>query len=495
MKSNIFLYLTILLLFSNYLLTLQKDLDDPEDLIIEEDDEDLASKENDDEELDETKNKKTEDLTDEVFDKLDVYRLRSEEELGYITEMVDMVLLQFYYVPYSTKSKQLAVELKKINKKIENIAAIIAINCDEFTPVDYKHCQKNAYSTDSFPKIRLFVPQEKRFDIEKNEIKRHYDIPFTGEEMNEKTIYDFIINHIPNKAVNLDDYSIQSFLRTDTMNKVILFTKDEVPSLIFKGLSNNLYDELLFGYVHESEKSIVDRFNVKTFPSLMIYKNFDPNELLDEPIIKFYSGSLNNINKIKEFLSKYTLSEKKYISIKRGIPEETGEDIARNVDFREIDDSNYIDYFKKFNKNNRIMVLFNTKNKLKLSVKKYLIEGHGFFLNVYFNCKNKEVCLNKFGVKNFPSLRLFEAGAFNAESSTFDSNSFSFNPSTNSTYIEDFETYIAAKSNIKVENEASFPYTRGDVKDRRKFMLISVQNADQQTVSITNIMKNRNLIN
>ena len=129
-----------------------------------------------------------------MFNKLNVFRIRSEVELGYLTELMDFTILQFYYVPYSANSRKVAEELIKVNKRIENLALIAAINCEEFTPPNFKHCHRNEYTTDSFPKLRLYVPPEKRFDHEKREVNRHLDMPYTEKDKEAVRRINSIVN-------------------------------------------------------------------------------------------------------------------------------------------------------------------------------------------------------------------------------------------------------------------------------------------------------------
>lgn len=480
----------------------------------EEDDEDLASK--DDFEYFTDKD----DLTEEVFDKLNVYRVRSEEEISYINDMIDTNVIQFYYVPHSSNSKKIALELYKLNRKINHMAAIMLVNCLEFVNKDtFKHCvNKSGLSDDKyFPIIRMFVPPEKRMDLEKTTIKKPYDIPYVHSEysstennVTSETLYNFIINHLTNRTINLDNYNFKPFFNSDLMKKIVLFQNSvndfdnnlNAP-LNYKGIANKFYDQLLFGYVNISEETLhkindnkiivnnnfifklIKDNKINKLPYIISYSNFDREELLEEPVVNHYIGSINDKDKLDDFLNKYILPEKRYISVKRGIVEETGEDLARIINLRELEQHNFAKYFNKFNKENKIMVLFNTKNKLKISVKKYLVEGHGAFFSVFFNCKTlKEYCFNKFGVKTFPSLKLFEKNSLNINDdlSDFSINikPTSFNTENKHKFLEDFNKYFDITSKVEIANETNFPYIIQTVKDSGKFALITLQNYEKQ---------------
>lgn len=445
-------------------------------------DEDLASKLDDDEE-----EQKKEKEVENPINKLNVFRIRSEVELGYLTELLDFTILQFYYLPESSESKRVAEELIKVNKRIDQLAIIAAINCEDFDPPNFKHCRQNEYGGDSFPKLRLFVPPEKRYNSKEREIKRHFDVPYTEKEMTENKIFKFITTNIPNKSTSLDSYTITPFLNSDSMNKVILFTDKYFPGLIFRGLTCNFYDKLLFATVHSSEKELLKKYNITNFPTLMVYKNQDYSMQMNEPEIHYFTGNPNNVNLIVEFLNKFSLREKRYTTSHRGIPEETGEDYARNMELMEIDKSNYLKFFEKY-KDRRIMVLFHTKNKLKLTVKRYLFENHGYFINAFFNCKgDKEFCEKTFKVDSYPNLKLFEANSFLSEEEDKKislEHVSNFTVSSNVTFIDDFSQYIDSKGkDFNNVSDFNFRYAISEAQGQRKLIILTFQGVQHQDVS------------
>lgn len=199
-----------------------------------------------------------------------------------------------------------------------------------------------------------------------------------------------------------------------------------------------------------------------------------------------YELNLNNVEKLVEFLNGYSLSEKRYLRASRGIPEETGEDLAREMDFVEIDKTNFLNFFTKY-QDKKILVLFHTKNKIKMSIKKYLFEAHGYFLNVFFDCKGeKDFCLKTFGVSTFPSLRLFNENTFDASLPTFGHffNYTEFSSVLNTTFIEDFNKYVSKNSTIINSTEFDFKATLTDAKERNKIVLLSIQDEEAQEVSL-----------
>ena len=66
---------------------------------------------------------------------------------------------------------------------------------------------------------------------------------------------------------------MQGFLGTElTVPKVLYFSDKKLP-LSIKALSNRFNKKLKFGFVSKDQDEIVDHFNIKKFPSLIVIKN------------------------------------------------------------------------------------------------------------------------------------------------------------------------------------------------------------------------------
>lgn len=425
----------------------------------------------------------------DVFAKLHVYRVRSKEELNYLVELQDFTMLQFYYAPSSERSKKVAEDLIKIHKRLDGLAVIIAINCDEFTPADYNHCKKNDLTVDPFPRLRLFVSPEKRYDPKTNSLEKHSDIPFMGKSMNETTIFNFITNNIQSKSLKLTDESLFPFLISDAMNKVILFTDKVTPGLIFRGLTHNFYDRLLFGTVEWNERDILNRFNITKFPTLMVYKTMDFDTLMEEPEEIFYDGDPADVSKIISFLDQFALPEKRYVGFRRGIGEESSDSIARKLEFKEINPDNYMNFFKRYHDKN-LLVVFHTKNKLKISVKRYIVENQGFWLAVWFNCKNeKKFCLEKFGVEDFPTSKVFyptldknadlavDPRSDEAQIQRIESRSNLLSVKYNSTFVESVQKTWENSYNVRHTTSMQFNYDLAEGKMAGKIFLLFMKDS------------------
>jgi hypothetical protein len=314
------------------------------------------------------------------FEEILGYRMRSEGEIEHLLKISDLTFLRFAYRKSSPKSRKIAEHLKYVNQKLEGLAGILLIDCDTFVPETSVICKLNPYMNDSFPRLKLLVPPEKRFDPYTGHTEVHYEFPLNTEDLSENGIYNFITSNMPYYTHLLNNDNIFGFLNSELFNKVILFTNKKQPSTIIKGLTNYFFDSILFGEVDENEKELIDRFKITTFPTLLVYKVFDHKRLLDEHETIKYEG-LIKISDLISFIEPHSLKEKRYVSENRHIYEDNLREITKNIEFTEIDKVSYENYFNKYwNKN--IFVYFNTQNNLKHIYKQVLIKNQYIFLTL-----------------------------------------------------------------------------------------------------------------
>jgi hypothetical protein len=263
--------------------------------------------------------------------------MRSDHELKLLQEISDLTFLRFAYKRNSKNSLKTAQSLINVMDKLKSLAGFILIDCENFTPKESQICKELEYVSDSFPRLKLMIPPEKKIDPHTREITYHYEYPWTEKEITENNLYKFIHDNIPNKAKKLSTENLDVFLESDAYNKLILFTQRSTQSVLWRGLTNNLHDKILFGEVSSSlsptdAKVISERFTVTNYPTLVVYKTFDNNYLVDDPQIIKYEGTVD-VDSIIQWLQPHLLREKRYISQKRGIDEKFNED-RRNESHR-----------------------------------------------------------------------------------------------------------------------------------------------------------------
>jgi hypothetical protein len=426
----------------------------------------------------------TEEKQVDIFENLKAYRIRSETELRFLTEISDMTFLLFYYKPGSESSKKVAHHLKSVLDKIDNIASVILINCETFLPKEAYMCKELDYSRDSFPRLKLLIPPEKRWDPILQQLEVHYEYPWTESEMTEKTIYNFITTNIPDKSIKLTNENLHSFLNSDLFNKVLLFTNKAQPSLNWKALTGNYHEQILFGQVFHNKDEIIKKFNVTKFPTLILYQVNDKVHLLDEPQIKIYEGPLS-IDKILEWLKPYVLNQKKYISQKRNIPDSSAKELANSITLDTVDHTNYQDHLIKF-QDRDVLYYFNTKNNPKLSIKEQMTHNNLFFSSKFFDCeKDRKFCLDKFNVTKFPMLKLIPRQDENLTSlEQRIANTFTFDISKSAT--ETFEDQLKQfySSNIRNITNIEASYAISEIKFEDKNIIIDLHDDEEEFMPI-----------
>lgn len=396
------------------------------------------------------------------------------------------------YKRNSEKSQKVAKYLNSIIDRLKNLAGVVLIDCDTFSRDGYYvPCRDYEYVLESFPRLRLLVPPERKWDPVTKQLEKHFEFPWSEKEMTENSIYNYITTNIPNKAVKLDNLNVVSFLNNDGFNKIILFTDKREASVTWKGLTNHFYDKILMGEVYKDKTDLLNRFGVTKFPTLILYKVIDKNRLLDEPEIVTYEG-YHNTEKLVEFIEPHCLQEKKYLLLKRGIPDNNLVEIARNIELKTVDVDSYEEYLNKFSDKNNLFY-FDTKNKAKPSLKQLAVNLHGFFNTVFFDCdKDRKFCLEKFGVTKFPMLKLIPPSSEHSHSVLPEKLANTTLSTLNDRISHHLTLNISKSSNITLENQLKelfpskvqevsaieFPYQVSDSKFVFKYMIVNVYKED-----------------
>jgi hypothetical protein len=340
---------------------------------------------------------------DDIFKKILAIKVRHIEGLGQILNETDITYMAYFYVKNSENSRKGAEFLMKIAEKLDFLAGILLIDCDDFTPKDIEYCVKDPNAKDGYPKMVIYKPPEYRINPYTKERIPHSEIVYDKREVSEPTIYNFITSHILNKSIKLNSDNIEGFLSNVLYNKVILFTDKTQTPLLFRGLSSFYYDRLLFGEVEKDNTALLKRFNVKTFPTLLVYVTQEDNIYLDEPRIETYTDAIASRN-IVMFINQFALPEKLYLKLART---ENVEDLKYKIAIKELNKENYLKYLEKFI-SKRFIIYLSENDEIPEDIKKFNKYSSGFFIFVKFNCsgENTEFCTDTFKVKKFPALLL-----------------------------------------------------------------------------------------
>jgi len=361
----------------------------------------------------------------EVFDKVLSIRVKHIDGLAKILNETDLTYLAYYYVKESPNSRMGAEFLNKIANKLDFLAGVLMIDCDDFIPKDIHHCQKDPNAKDGFPKMVLYKPPEYRFNPYTRERVAHEEIVYDKKEVSEPLIYNFVTSHIINKSLKLNLENIDSFLKNPLYNKVILFTDKAQTPLLFRGLSTFYYDRFQFGEIEKDQTALQKRFKVKSFPTLLVYVTQEEGIELDEPRLELYKDTIS-AQSIVMFINKFALEEKLYVKMANMNPEE----IKNKITMKNLDQKNYMSFFEKFNQKRFMVYLDNNGNKdinqddksqsnkntndshinIPEDLRKFNKLTNGFFTYVRFDClkEGEEFCKQTFKVKSLPALILIK---------------------------------------------------------------------------------------
>jgi len=349
-----------------------------------------------------------------------------------LLEETDLTYLGFYYKKQSENSEKAALFLLNISQKLDYLSGIILINCEDNSEFEKCKTQDKEKNIDVFPVITLFIPPELKFNPYTKKFNKHYERLYDKNEFSENLVYNFVTSNILNKGLKLNPDNIDDFLNNQEYNKLVLFTDKKQTPLIFRGLSNYFYNQLLFGEIEKDQEPLIKKFGVKSFPTLMIYKTQeDSDDILEEPVIEFYKGKINAKN-IVEFISEYALKNKKYLEDKNQNRKSTEIDYAKSIKEINSDKLQENNFFDK-NKNKKIVLYLNIdKNLEKLRtdkdhgiekqnqiipdfLRKFYFNASGFFYFYRINCiceKELAFCKESLKAKEFPTLILLSNKSF-----------------------------------------------------------------------------------
>ena len=323
-----------------------------------------------------------------------------EAEISKLENRTDLTYLTYYYKKSDDNSKLGAYFLQRISHRLDCVAMILLIDCDHVVPSDVSHCKSR-----DFPKIKLLVPPMFKFDQQTRKMNHHVEVEFSEEDVSEDTLYKFITKNVPSYSSKITNEHAQNFLNQPLFNKIILFTEKDKTPLIYKGLSSLFYDRILFGEVHSSEKEIIEKFNVMSFPTIVVVEN--PFLLKDTHKLHYYQGNVV-ASELAEFIEQFALREKNYVKRMTDMK-------AERSPFARLNSENYESFFDSEESENKSKIVYFTNghfdvSKLPEDIKRFAAQSSGYFNFGIFDCKDvKKLCKSEFfvDVDKLPSLYVF----------------------------------------------------------------------------------------
>lgn len=272
----------------------------------------------------------------------------------------DVTFLTYYYSRNDTFSKMGAYYLYQLENKLDYLANIIFINCDEVKQRDtIKECNiKDSKGNFIFPRMKLAVPSKQKYNPFTKQVDIHNEVAFRESSVSSEIMFDFIVKNLISHTTNITSTNIKSFLQRGLLNKVLIFhdennkNEDLQFQRLIKGLSNIFYDRILIGEVRNN--TLAQEYKVKKFPKVVILVNsffrWDSPEtiIVDKP--------LDGVN-LASILQTYSTREKLYL---RRLYEHSLEDVKAFPLYAHT----YHLFMEKFKKATKIVFFMNSDSLL-----------------------------------------------------------------------------------------------------------------------------------
>lgn len=198
----------------------------------------------------------------------------------------------FFYSAQNTRNLKEYIDLiKEFSEKTNGIFEVGSVNCGEEEEI----CDE--YEVSSTPQILLFPETDSDSKSYKGKLEFDSLLSFGAKQM------QYYVSEVSQSSLN------NFFSRKQDKYHILLFTSKSTTPPMFKALSKLYLNKLIFGLVKQTEKELVEYFNVKTFPTLMILKDEDNKN------IEIYKGEIK-FDKVKIFLEKYIKKNKESTTLK-----------------------------------------------------------------------------------------------------------------------------------------------------------------------------------
>ncbi|KAJ3336555.1 hypothetical protein HDU91_001747, partial [Kappamyces sp. JEL0680] len=193
-------------------------------------------------------------------------------------------------------------EYRKAAAKLKGLAKLVQVDCDNSSNRDL--CGR--FNVQGFPTIKLFSAGPKGMPSD-----------YQGERT-AKAIVETVTSMIPGKhvyklggsskkALSLDQFKEKESGR---LAKVLLATEKKTTPTLFKALSIEYLDRLVFGEVKKTQSAIVEALEITSFPAILVFPKDGgspvvyPGRVLPQPLTS--PGAVKQ-DELVQFLDQYAL--------------------------------------------------------------------------------------------------------------------------------------------------------------------------------------------
>lgn len=196
----------------------------------------------------------------------------------------------FFILFFKKSNKDITKILENYNEvasKFKGILTFCAIDCDKNTSLceselaltvpDYKETNKHHFMIYPVMPLPKFVYTD---EISESGVKKYIHlIPTKIEIIHDEKEFNVFVSKFEN------------------VPKVLIFSNKKKPNYVLNALSNAFYKKLIFGYINNELKEVVEKYKVTKFPHIIVLKK---NKVIDT-----YKGKHSYIN-IFDWLNVYS---------------------------------------------------------------------------------------------------------------------------------------------------------------------------------------------
>jgi hypothetical protein len=153
------------------------------------------------------------DPGEEIFSKIKVQNIKTHVELESLKNTTDMTYFVYYYKKTSKTSRMIAPILIQLANKLEHIAEILIVDCDQETFKNVKYCEHTDQTKDVFPRMMVLVAPEFRFNPYTKKLNHYTEFPLEGSQVSESILFNFITKYVLSRATKLTSSNIDTFLK------------------------------------------------------------------------------------------------------------------------------------------------------------------------------------------------------------------------------------------------------------------------------------------
>jgi len=141
-------------------------------------------------------------------------RIKSQEEYDRLMNTTDITYIMFFYKRVHKESQDVASHLVKIAAKLEYLSSIIMVDCASKYGQTLEICIDVFEKPADYPKIKILVPPEYRFNPYTKKINNHIESLWPkGTPMTEENIYTYMTVNIISRSTKLQAENLDMFTR------------------------------------------------------------------------------------------------------------------------------------------------------------------------------------------------------------------------------------------------------------------------------------------